>query len=359
MVSRSTTGPPRAKLFELDVAVRVGVDTGEGGANLRNAVADTQRIEQLAKLRFVDRAVAVPIHALEAASQRIYAHHDRLRRFGAPTNRGLLLLLACALASCKTGAEIPQNAAANGSTVADDKPRQAPPQAAAGERAASPALAPLSGSWLEHLSEGETEVFVTPPLGAVAPSRLMIAVHGAGDRPEWSCGGWRVVAHLSAFVVCPQGARLTPQTFAWVSERQLSDRITVALRVAQARYAPYVDSAPFIFAGFSQGATFAEPFLRKHAAEFPIAILAEGGYATARSPAFASAFYTAGGRRIVLVCGSDACFRSATSSRKVLEKAGLEVLVIGDVKAGHNLNQEMQHALQRAWPDIAAPLAAR
>ena len=152
---------------------------------------------------------------------------------------------------------------------------------------------------------------------------------------------------------------MTRETFAWASEKQLSERVNAALEVAQARYASYIDSAPFIYAGFSQGATLAEPFLRKNAARFPIAILAEGGYATARSPAFAKAFHAAGGRRVVLVCGGAGCFQSATGSKKILEAAGLQVLIVGDAKAGHNLNERMQRALQSAWPEITAPLPDR
>jgi predicted esterase len=198
-----------------------------------------------------------------------------------------------------------------------------------------------------------------PPLRAVAPRRLIVGVHGAGDRPDWSCGGWRLGSLVSSFVVCPQGARMTRETFGWASEKQLSERVNAALEAAQARYASYIDSAPFIYAGFSQGATLAEPFLRKNAARFPIAILAEGGYATARSPAFAKAFHAAGGRRVVLVCGGAGCFQSATSSKKILEAAGLQVLIVGDAKAGHNLNERMQRALQSAWPEITAPLPER
>jgi predicted esterase len=111
-----------------------------------------------------------------------------------------------------------------------------------------------------------------------------------------------------------------------------------------------------IYAGFSQGATLAEPFLRRNAARFPIAILAEGGYQTASSPAFAKAFREAGGRRVVLVCGSPSCFQRSRLSKTVLERAGLEALVVGDPHAGHNLNERMQRALQDAWPQISAPL---
>ena len=87
-----------------------------------------------------------------------------------------------------------------------------------------------------------------------------------------------------------------------------------------------------------------------------IAILAEGGYALARSPAFAAAYRAAGGRRVVLVCGSPGCFANGTRAKPILERAGLEVLVVGDAAAGHNLNERMQVALRKAWPEISAPL---
>ena len=144
---------------------------------------------------------------------------------------------------------------------------------------------------------------------------------------------------------------------AWASPTELATRVELAVAGARERFSEYIDTGPMIFAGFSQGATFAEPFLRAHAARFPIVILAEGGYATAQSAAFARAFREAGGRRVVLVCGTPSCFVSARTAQKVLERAGLQALVVGDSKAGHNLNERMQKALQAAWPEIAAPLS--
>ena len=47
---------------------------------------------------------------------------------------------------------------------------------------------------------------------------------------------------------------------------------------------------------------------------------------------------------------------SATGHLKILERAGLEVLVVGDPAAGHNLNERMQVALRKAWPEISAPV---
>jgi predicted esterase len=216
-------------------------------------------------------------------------------------------------------------------------------------------LPPLSGAWLLSLETPEVTAFVTPPIGATAPRPLVVGVHGAGDRPEWSCGGWRLASQSNAFVVCPQGNKMTPQTFAWASPQVLATRVDAAVAAARAKFGPYVDAGAMIFAGFSQGATFAEPFLRQNAARFPIAILAEGGYTTARSASFAKAFRAAGGRRVVLVCGSPHCFATAVSAKGVLEAAGIEALAVGDAKAGHNLNERMQKALQAAWPEISAP----
>lgn len=243
-----------------------------------------------------------------------------------------------------------------GSPVEDPPPLFTEHPSSAASVVTAPALPALQGEWLERIG-GEAEVvLVTPPLGAVEPRPLVVGVHGAGDRPDWACGGWRLAAQAGAFVVCPRGSPLGGQTFGWSSPQALAKRVEAAVTAARERYGPYVASGPMIYAGFSQGATLAEPLLRQQAARFPIVILAEGGYQTSRSPGFARAFHDAGGRRIALVCGSRACFQSGIAAKKVLERAGIEALVLGDELAGHNLNQRMQRALESAWPQISAPL---
>jgi hypothetical protein len=86
--------------------------------------------------------------------------------------------------------------------------------------------------------------------------------------------------------------------------------------------------------------------------------LAEGGYGTWNDARFAGAFRAGGGRRLVLVCGTPGCFTHARRAAPRLEHAGLQVLVVGDDRAGHNLNDRMQRALQEAWPEISAPFPA-
>jgi predicted esterase len=295
--------------------------------------------------------------------QGIATHRATIRRFGAVSNSGLTLAIAT-FGGCRSAPTAEPAPPAASVAVAPSAAQVRDPSADAvhpehpappASTAAPSALPPLAGAWLTKLETAGVTAFVAPPIGATAPRPLVVAVHGAGDRPEWSCGGWRLASLTNAFVVCPQGSPTTPRTFAWASPQLLSERVEAAVAAARAKFGPYVDSGPMIFAGFSQGATFAEPFLRENAARFPIAILAEGGYATARSPSFARAFRAAGGRRVVLVCGNPLCFTSAVTAKKVLETAGVEALVVGDAKAGHNLNDRMQKALQAAWPELSAP----
>lgn len=263
----------------------------------------------------------------------------------------LAALEACRAAS--DGKTTLQTRAAESSLAAPPAPADHPRNEV--RPATSASLPALRADWLVPLGN-ERDGVVAPAVGATEARPIVVAVHGAGDRPEWSCGGWRMASQLGSFVVCPRGVAMTAQTFGWSSSQQLAERVEAAVTRARGLFGAYVSGGPMIYAGFSQGATLAEPFLRKHAARFPIAILAEGGYETASSSAFARGFRQAGGRRIVLVCGGAGCFQRARLSRVVLERAGIEVLIVGDPLAGHNLNQRMQQALQSAWPEISAPL---
>ena len=58
----------------------------------------------------------------------------------------------------------------------------------------------------------------------------------------------------------------------------------------------------------------------------------------------------------MIVCGSAACFQTAKSVVSSLQHAGIETLISGDARAGHNLNQEMQQALHQAWPGFVSGL---
>jgi len=238
--------------------------------------------------------------------------------------------------------------AASGSASASASASIPPPESASPAPARLP---PLTGDWLEPLELGEgAGAVVSPPLGATGPRPLVVAVHGAHDRPEWACGGWRLGFATYPFVVCPRGRPVTRDKYAWASSAEIERVALKAIDAVRARFGEHVASAPYVYAGFSQGAILSEPILVRHAALFQTAIFAEGGYPILGSAAFARKFRAGGGETVVIVCGSEACRRGTRESALRLEAAGLRVFESGDVRSGHNLNQLMQQALARDFP---------
>ncbi len=224
--------------------------------------------------------------------------------------------------------------------------------------AAPSALPPLSDvRWVEPLPLADGQLaYVMPPVGAREPRPLIVAVHGAGDRPDWACGGWRLGTHEYPFVVCPQGLRFDSQRFAWNVPSTIARRAQAAIDAARQRFGAYIADGPTIYAGFSQGATLAGPVLLEQHDRFPVVVLAEGGYNLLRDQAFLQKLRAEGTSRLMIVCGSPACFVTAHNVQGGLSRAGLEAFTAGDALSGHNLNQRMQVALRAAWPEFTAGL---
>lgn len=278
---------------------------------------------------------------------------------------GTLIVAFLASGACRKPAsghpemqvEPPQGATAGTSSV---NPRStasndARPSRVEASDGATALLAPLAGDWLEKMPDATGKaVFVAPPIGAREPRPVLVAVHGAGDRPEWACGGWRLASRAYGFVVCPEGTSTAGQRFAWRSPRAIAERVQHALVVVRERYGAYVAEGPAMYAGFSQGATLSQIALLDVPGRFSIAVFAEGGYDLIASPTFASRFASAGGQRVLVVCGGAPCFTRARVAERVLSAAGLEVSTAGDLRAGHNLNDRMQKALQAAWPEVVS-----
>ena len=219
-------------------------------------------------------------------------------------------------------------------------------------------LPPLFGvAWIEHLElEGGHEAYVCPPIGAREPRPLIVAVHGAGDRAEWSCGGWRMVAGEYAFVVCPQGMKMDTMRFGWDSAETIRRRVASAVTAVRARFGEYIAEGPTLYVGFSQGATLAGPTLLDPTQAFPFIALAEGGFGLVQDRAFLGKLKARGVESVLLACGTPNCFTSMRAAEPILSAAGIQALIGGDPKSGHNLNGEMQAGLQKVWPDFVAGL---
>jgi predicted esterase len=112
-----------------------------------------------------------------------------------------------------------------------------------------------------------------------------------------------------------------------------------------------------MYAGFSQGATLSRGALVEAGRKYGIVALAEGGYDLMVDPKFARALKDTSAPRVLLVCGNPGCFAHANRAQRTLEAAGLSVFVSGDPQSGHNLNERMQVALRKTWPDLVRGIA--
>lgn len=267
-----------------------------------------------------------------------------------------LLLGAALLVACGRGpSTVKARANQRPSTAVSSLAAAASEAPVPGKRALLPPLANVS--WVEQLPlEDGRLAYVMPPVGAREPRPLMVGVHGAGDRADWDCGGWRLGASEYPFIVCPQGIKMDALRYGWDSPHTIELRVASALQAVRARFGEYIADGPTLYVAFSQGATLAGPVLLAERDRFPVVVLGEGGYGLLRDAAFLRRLHENGTRRLMIVCGTPACFRTAKSVQPNVERAGIESILGGDPLSGHNLNLQMQTALHAVWPALVRDL---
>jgi predicted esterase len=263
-----------------------------------------------------------------------------------------VLIFIAAIGACRASPTAPTPAAAAQSEETEGGDATATPaaeaDAAPGEDAKT--LAPLgSAEWMESLDLGDGKrASLTVPLGATEPRPIWIAAHGAGDRPEWACGGWRLATDTYPFIVCPRGRPLGANAFVWGSPKDIVQATRAAVEIVRARFGAYVAEGPLVYAGFSQGANLASAaILDPSMPAIDRVIFAEGGYGTTADRGVARRLRDHGITRAWLVCGQVDCRTSAAEATQVLARAGIDVSTGGDVRSGHNLNMAMQKAIAR------------
>ena len=189
--------------------------------------------------------------------------------------------------------------------------------------ASTPPLSPPLPGFFESLAvAGHPDAFLSLPTGATGPRPVVVVIHGAGDRPDWQCGGWRRATGEQAFVVCPTG-RVAPESstrgdtrYTHTGGPALLAYIDAALQALGARYPDYADTATPLLAGFSLGAWEVLAIASQHPDRFPRIALVEG-ITDKLDDARARAFVTGGGRRVLFGCGQKGCevAAKATASR--------------------------------------------
>lgn len=191
-------------------------------------------------------------------------------------------------------------------------------------------LVPLVGEWLEVLPDGAG--YVSPPTGATTKRPIVVAVHGAGDRPDWSCSEWRAIFGPVPFVVCPRGTPLgdARASYAWSSVSGLEKAIEQAVDRTRARWPEHVArDAPRVYAGFSQGAMLGADVVARAPSRYPYAIFLEG--MGELGPRFIGPF-ARDGKRALLACSRAGCApaRDAARTKLVAGRIDARVSYVGN-----------------------------
>lgn len=202
---------------------------------------------------------------------------------------------------------------------------------------------------------GHGPAVVSVPLGATSPRPVLVATHGAADRPDWQCQMWRSIVENRGFVLCPRGRPMNPAApdqggYFYPDHRALQKEVEASLDALKARFPAYVDTSAAIYTGFSQGAILGAPVVAMNPDKFPRAVLIEGG-ANHWVGWTAAQFKKGGGEKVLFACGRPYCFTKAKASASTLDKAGVEGLVIGEERAGHTYGGPIADELRKtfAW----------
>jgi hypothetical protein len=231
----------------------------------------------------------------------------------------------------------------------------------AGSLAHTPRLAPLRAeSWLIELEvPGFGQAALAVPLGATEPRPIVIALHGAADRPEWACGAWRGIAGPAPFVLCPRGLPRADFTapdlrYTFGTAPATASELRAGLTALKSKFGSYVAPGSVVFAGFEIGADRAAEIAQQEPTFF--ARLALVNAASTTWPSSLSALFgREGGERVLFACG--AAGRAAADSKAVLtRRSGADARAIFLGNGPPALGPDSVSELKAVWPWLSAPV---
>lgn len=206
---------------------------------------------------------------------------------------------------------------------------------------------PLQGNF-EHLPvPGYLPAAVGIPNGK-EPKPVLVALHGSFDQPEWHLETWYPMFQNQAFLLCTRGMKRwdspkEPHFLRYVY-RDIEPELMKSIRSLKERFGSQVSSDSMMYLGFSQGAILGVPILVKHAAQFPKAILIEGGTRWTKDMALSYAKH--GGKKILFACGQEGCYKRALASAETLQKAGISTKVVYAPLMGHTYADEVAEKIK-------------
>jgi pimeloyl-ACP methyl ester carboxylesterase len=220
----------------------------------------------------------------------------------------------------------------------------------------TPVAAPLPGFFEALPVAGHPDAWTSLPTGATGKRPVVVVIHGAGDRPDWQCGGWRRATDAFPFIVCPRGKEapgqgVTPSDIRYthVGGPPLLDYIERALAALASRYPDYADVGAPVLAGFSLGSYAILALAVQEPARFSRIALVEGvtdGFDDAR----ARNFVEGGGRRVLFGCGQRGCKLAATAAaQRLAARDHLEARVVF-APVNHTFDPPLEDAVRAEMP---------
>ena len=222
-----------------------------------------------------------------------------------------------------------------------------------GEAGSAAALPPLrDASWVERITlDDGSEAFVAVPLGATQPRPVVVGVHGAGDRPDWSCSEWRATTGGHAWVVCPRGVPSQWKDFwTWGSAESIAKRAEQAMRIVRARFPGYVADGPMVYGGWSQGGTLAATVIAAHPGMFDRAVMLEIGHTPLDATSVVASLKAGGVKRAIVSCSSMPCRELAKNLERAAARAGLPFAVNDVGLRGHWFDAPVFDTLGKRFP---------
>jgi predicted esterase len=240
--------------------------------------------------------------------------------------------------------------------------------AAAAPSAAPPDVPPPSlpridapSGFVELEVPGFRNAVVSVPADTSRARRIVVALHGNFDRPEWQCQVWRRIIAAQDFVLCPRGIPRgdVPKEYdrwEWGSLAKTKAELVAALAALRARYPQNIASGPIVFTGFSLGAILGARLILDPELQVGAAVFTEGGFegwTSAKAKSAASSL-----RYFMLGCGQTACRNAYRYQLEPLfKKAGLNAAMVADVKAGHTYDDPVAALVAAEWPKLIVALS--
>lgn len=201
---------------------------------------------------------------------------------------------------------------------------------------------------------GHGDAVVSVPPDTRTPRPVLVAAHGAGDKPSWQCHVWQSIIGNRGFVLCPRGTRMSwgipgeDLGYFFRNHHALEAELLAVLEAFEQRFGHRVAPGPVVYAGYSQGGIMGALATVQHPSVFQRLILIEGGEAEWDVPT-ATRFRKGGGKRVLFVCGRHACNERARRSSWWLKRGGVDVrreLVQG---GGHTYGGRMAERLAETF----------